>query len=1050
MILFLCNFMAAFTQQTITIKEYCKAFKTYPFSDPDPIPNMIPLRKIGTIYPYFRYDGYTSKSQEKKWKVVELENDYIKLMILPEIGGKIWTAIEKSTDQPFIYYNQVIKFRDVAVRGPWTSGGFEYNYGIYGHAPHCSTPVDYKLINKKNGSVSCIIGMLNLFTRTYWCIDINLQKDKAYFTTSSFWHNANPVEQPYYSWMNVGIKADGNLQFLFPGTKWIQHNGQVYNWPINEQNSKDLSFYKNNDFGGYKSYHVFGQRTEFFGGYWHDDDFGMGRYSTRDDKIGKKIWIWGMSQQGMLWEKLLTDNDGQYVELQSGRLFNQHWEESSLTPFKRKGFLPYATDKWTEYWFPVVKTKGFVAANNYGVLNLKKENGWLKIYFSPLQKIKDTLRIINKNEIIYSKDFSLEPLELYCDSFRFNADIEQLLANVGDKKLEYKPLKETKLNRPVTSPDNFDWNSVYGLHLQGKENIHQRNYRIAEEQLKACLKKNPNYLSALTDLSMLLHQKMEYEEALFYAKRALSINTYDPAANYYYGLINSKLGNIADAKDGLEIASIGMEYRSTSMSMLSELYLKEMNLSRSIEYAQKSIDFNHYNVNSYQLLAVNYRLLNDNDEADKVLDTILTQNPLNHFVRFEKYLWENSEENKNHFTNLIRNEMPQETFLELAIWYYNIGRKEEAVKLLKMAPQNATVLYWQSFLTGQSLNYSELNPDFVFPFRQETAEILNQLLQNNNYWLLKYHLALIHWNLDNIPKAYQYFSHCGNEPDYAPFYSARAEFALRNNVKGLNALADLKHAIELDHVQWRYGRQLATYYLSEQKFEEALFVTKQYYAMFPENYYLGLLHAKTLLKNKLFRKADEVLSKIEVLPNEGATAGRKLYKETQLMLALKEMKEKKYKKALKYIEISKQWPENLGVGKPYESDLDERLENWLAFECYTKLGDKISAQQMLNQILSFKPKKTAYINTFSSVNNLITAWAMQHTGKEEEAETFLQNWSEKEPHNSLVKWVISVFNGKNFKIQDEEKTDENYRILDAYIKLKKSELSVFHLEKKFL
>lgn len=864
-------------------------------------------------------------------------------------------------------------------------------------------------------------------------MDINLPKDKAYFTTKSFWHNSSLVEQPYYSWMNIGIKAEGNLQFIFPGTKWIEHNGQVYDWPIHEQNGRDLSFYENNDFEGYKSYHVFGRHNDFFGGYWHDDDFGMGRYSTRDDKIGQKIWIWGLSQQGMLWEKLLTDNDGQYVELQSGRLFNQHWEESLLTPFKRKDFSPQTTDKWTEYWFPVVKTKGFLAANNYGVLNLKKVNGWLKIYFSPLQKIKDTLRITNKNEIIYSKDLSLKPLELYCDSFRFDADIEQLWANLGDKKLEYKPLEETKLNRPVTSPDNFDWNSVYGLHLQGKDNIRQRNYRIAEEQLRTCLEKNPNYLPALTDLSMLLYHKMEYVEALFYAKRALSINTYDQAANYYYGLINRKLGEIADSKDGFEIASMGMEYRSASWSMLSELFLKEMNLTRSIEYALKSIDFNHYNVNSYQLLAVNNRLLKDNNEANKVLDTILTQNPLNHFARFETYLWESSKKNKNHFLDLIRNEMPQETFLELAIWYYNIGRKDDAIKLLKLAPQNAEISYWLAFLTGEPLDCSKLDPDFVFPFRQETAEILKELLLNNDYWLLKYHLALIHWNLYNISEANHLFSQCENKPDYAPFYSARAEFSLRNNIKELNALSDLKHAIELDHVQWRYGRQLATYYLSEQKFEEALFVTKQYYTMFPENYYLGLLHAKTLLKNKLFKKADEVLSKIEVLPNEGATAGRKLYKETQLMLALKEMKEKKYKKALKYIEISKQWPENLGVGKPYESDLDERLENWLAFECYTKLGDKIFAQQMLNQILSFKPKKTAYINTFSSVNNLVTAWAMQQTGKEEEAEAFLQNWSEKEPHNSLITWVINVFKGMDFHFQDEEKMDENYRILDAYM-----------------
>jgi predicted Zn-dependent protease len=919
------------------------------------------------------------------------------------------------------------------VRGPWTSGGFEYNYGIYGHAPHCSAPVDYTVINREDGSKSCVIGILNLFTRTYWCIDINLPEDKAYFTTKSFWHNSNPVEQPYYSWMNVGIKAEGNLQFIYPGTKWIQHNGQVYNWPVNEQNGKDVSFYKNNDFGGYKSYHVFGEHSEFFGGYWHNDDFGMGRYSTRDDKIGKKIWIWGLSQQGMLWEKLLTDNDGQYVELQSGRLFNQHWEESSLTQFKRKGFLPHATDKWTEYWFPVLKTKGFVAANNYGVLNLRKENGWLKICFSPLQEINDTLFITVNNKTIYSQGFLLKPLELYSDSIRFDSDKGQFRAILGDKKLEYNSQDEAKLNRPVTVPVDFDWNSTYGLYLQGKENIYQRDYRSAEAKLRTCIEKDPYYLPALVSLSMLQYNKMEYTEALYTVKIALSINTYDPAANYYYGLINSRLGETADAKDGFEIASMGMEYRSASWSMLSELYLKEMNLSRSIEYARKSIDFNHYNISSYQLLAVNYRLLKNKFEADKVLDSLLVHNPLNHFARFERYIWENSDINKRKLIDIVRNELPQETFLELAIWYYRVGRKGEAVELLKLASQNAEILYWLAFLTDQPLNYSEIAPDFVFPFRQETAEILEQLIHNNDSWLLKYHLALIHWNVNNTSKANHFFSQCGNEPDYAPFYSVRAEFSLRNNIKELNSLFDIKNAIKLDHVQWRYGRQLATYYLSLQKFEEALSVSEQYYTMFPENYYLGLLYVKALLKKQLFKKANEVLSKIKVLPNEGATEGRKLYKETQLMLALEEMRSENYKKAIKYIELAKQWPENLGVGKPYGSDIDERLEDWLAYKCYSKLGDNKASLQMLDKILSFKPQKSAYINTSSSANNLITAWVIEISENYDKAKNFLRQWLESDPKNEIIKWVLCNFNGQEYIISNETEGDENYRILKKYL-----------------
>ncbi|HEX9150530.1 MAG TPA: DUF5107 domain-containing protein, partial [Flavobacterium sp.] len=431
-----------------TIKEYKKVFTTYPFSDPDPIP-----KPDAKIYPYYRFDGFTDKPIQKEWKVVELENDYIKLTLLPEIGGKVWSAIEKSTGKDFIYNNHVIKFRDIAMRGPWTSGGVEGNYGIIGHTPNCATPVDFTTITRADGSVSCVIGVLDLLSRTSWKLDINLPKDKAYFTTSSFWFNSTELEQPYYTWMNTGIKAAGNLQFIYPGKNYLGHDGEYNSWPINKRNGKDLSFYNNNNFGGYKSYHVFGKYTDFFGGYWHDEDFGMARYSSHDDKPGKKIWIWGLSQQGMIWEKLLTDTDGQYVEVQSGRLFNQSGENSMYTPFKHRSFSPYQSDSWTEYWFPVKQTKGFVKANNYGAVNVINENGWLKIYFSPLQRLNEKLEVFDNEKRVYSKNIAVNPMELFKDSIQVGVDENKLRLTLGDNKLVWNSAPDDgDLNRPLEIP----------------------------------------------------------------------------------------------------------------------------------------------------------------------------------------------------------------------------------------------------------------------------------------------------------------------------------------------------------------------------------------------------------------------------------------------------------------------------------------------------------------------------------------------------------------------------------------------------------------------
>ncbi len=1023
--IFLIICILSTAQQKATIKEYEKNFKTYPFSDPNPIP------EPGRIYPYYRFDGYTNSPVQKEWKVIELENDYIKVMILPEIGGKIWAAIEKKTGKPFIYYNHVVKFRDVAMRGPWTSGGIEPNYGIIGHTPNCATPVDYITIRKPDGSASCVIGVLDLLTRTSWRIDINLPADKAYFTTSSFWYNASSIEQPYYTWMNTGIKADGNLQFIYPGTKYLGHDGEYSDWPINRENGKDISFYKNNDFGGYKSYHVFGKYTDFFGGYWHDEDFGMGRYSTHDDKAGKKIWIWGLSQQGMIWEKLLTDTDGQYVEVQSGRLFNQSADNSTFTPFKHKGFLPHTTDVWTEYWFPVRKTKGFVVANNFGALNIKRENEFLKIYFSPLQTINDELKITSGNKIIYSKVLRLTPLQSFADSIKISANDKGLIATLANKIKYEEDSSANVLSRPVQAPQDFNWNSTYGLYLQGKENIREREYARAKQKLMACLQTDPYYAPALTDLSMLLYRSANYGEALRMAKTALSVDTYDPAANYYYGLINLSLGNTTDAKDGFDIASLDVSFRSAAYTNLASIYLRENNLEKATEYARKGTDCNKYAVDAPQMLSLIYRLQNNKQLAEKILDTLQKYDPLNHFARFEKYLWQPTTENETRFTGLIKNEMPQETYLELAIWYFNIGRKEDAAKILQLSPLDAEVLYWRSFLENKPLNTDKLHPDLVFPFRSETAEVLKTLIQKNDYWLLKYHLALIQWSYDNISLAKQLFEACGNMPDYAPFYAARAKFNMRND--GGEVLSDLQRAANLDKGQWRYGNGLVNYYLSQRQYEQALKVAKEYQNQFPASYLIGMLYAKTLVLNKQYETANAVLKTIRILPNEGATEGRQLYRENQLMLALGEMKKKNYKEALQYVMESKQWPENLGVGKPYPEDIDERVEDWLGYENYVRLGDKQAAKQMLDKILAFKPYKDESGNIIPSVKNLVTAWALQKTGKPDEAEKLLKSWIEKEPGNKLAKWTIDAYNGNYSKLPDEMQTDENYRVLQEWI-----------------
>jgi tetratricopeptide (TPR) repeat protein len=999
-----------------TVRESTRVIRTYPFSDPDPVP------VVGRIYPYFRFDGYTDTPVDREWKVVVLENDYLAVTILPEIGGKIWSAVEKSTGRSFIYENHVVKFRDIAMRGPWTSGGIEANYGIIGHTPNCATPVDYAVRTGADGA-TVVVGVLDLLTRTSWRLEITLPSGAAYFTTRSSWHNATPIEQPYYSWMNAAVKAAGGLELIFPGTHYIGHGGEAAPWPVNPADGRNLAFYAQNDFGPYKSYHVVGRNSDFFGAYWHDDDFGMGRYSTRDDKPGKKAWIWGLSRQGMIWEPLLTDTDGQYVEVQSGRLFNQAAEASTRTPFKHRGFEPYATDTWTEYWFPVKGTRGFVTANDHGALNVilpgtaQRAGGQpgpapahgLEIRFSPIQAIDDPLEVLDGDRVVFRTRLSLGPMETWARTIDARIPAGRLRVRIGNW-LDYRPEAGDELSRPLESPHDFDWESVQGLHLTGKEWMRQREYAQAQAALEACLRKDPNYLPALSDLAMVRFRAMDYQGAWDLARRGLSIDTYDAASNYYYGLSSVRLGRIADAMDGFDVAASSPAFRSAAWIELARIHLRRGDLAAASAYASRSRRLDEDGVEALQLETVCARLRGVGTRA--TADLAASRDPLSHFSRFERYLVLNDEASRRAFVDGIRNEMPQETFLELAAWYSDLGRLPEARQLLEMAPPTGEVLYWLAFVqdalhdpvSAETLRRADAaSPRLVFPFRAESVPVFEWAAGKTPDWRPKYYLALIWWSRHEMARARDLLSQCGSAPDFAPFYAARA--AAFETVSGDRALADLRRAADLDPREWRFGRLLVERAIDDRAFDQALETAERYSTASPGNYVLGMLHAKALLLTRRFTEASAALARLNVLPYEGSAGARALYREAELMVGVAEMKAGRPDAAMRRITAARDWPEHLGAGKPYPEDVDERLEDFLAADCFDRQGRSADARVLRDRLAGPGASRPGFAR-------LLSALAAKAAGLAADGRQALAAWIADQADPRVADWGRRLFAGE--------------------------------------
>ncbi|WP_315814863.1 hypothetical protein [Paraflavitalea speifideaquila] len=252
--------------------------------------------------------------------------------------------------------------------------------------------------------------------------------------------------------------------------------------------------------------------------------------------------------------------------------------------------------------------------------------------------------------------------------------------------------------------------------------------------------------------------------------------------------------------------------------------------------------------------------------------------------------------------------------------------------------------------------------------------MLQWVTQQTDDWKPKYWLALIYKDRNRLAESSMLLQQLKEIPDYAPFYAARA---LASENKPEQILRDLTRAMALDNQEWRYHKLLGECYIRQGREDTALLVAGNFYSTHSSTYIMGMLYAKTLLLNKQYAEGDRLLSKLNIIPFEGATEGRELYREAKLMQALQQIKNKKYKKALTFIREAREWPQHLGVGKPYEEEVDERLEDWLMYQCGHKTGDKDQAKASLDKITRFHPKVDNTVRNFIPANALVTLWALE-------------------------------------------------------------------------
>jgi tetratricopeptide (TPR) repeat protein len=991
--------------QETTVSETLIAFRTYPFSDPDPVPRM------GKIYPYFRFQGYTTVAEERPWKIVTLENSFLRVLIAPELGGKVLGALEKSTGKEFLYFNRVMKFRDVALRGPWTSGGIEFNFGVIGHTPTTATPVDYLTRTNPDGSVSCIVGALDLPSRTEWRVEIRLPAERALFEIRSFWFNPTEQTSSLYHWMNAGVRADSTLEVLYPGTAYITHAGERAAWPIDAE-GRDLSYYRNNDFGSYKSYHVLGTFTDFFGARW--GDFGVIHWSPYVEKPGKKLWIWGLSREGEIWVNLLTDTDlgnTQYVELQSGIHFNQAIPQSSRTPFKHMQFLPYSSESFTEAWYPFVGLQGVSRATPELALDARVSGATLHFEICPTGELNERIEVMDRGRRVYSRHLALAPLETFEDSVAFKMGADDYEIRIGTL-MRYGSAEATTrtLERPTTTPASFDWASATGLALEARELERQRDYEGALRAYRSSLQKDPDFLPSLSGAAELLYRRMQCEEARDLARHALAVDTYDPRANFVYGLAQRELKRPYDARDGFGIAARSRTYRPAAYLQLAEMAFLDSAMNDAARLAERAVLEDGHNISARCLLAVLARLGGDAPRAHARCDDLLEIDPLNHCGRFERYRLEGSAESRDAFTGLIRNELPHETYLELAAYYLQLGLAGEAALVLTLAPDQPMVNFWRAYLADQLSRSDEstaflkralsADPALVFPHRRESLAILRWAESQSPGWKTGYYLALLLWHLGRTDEARELLERAGKAPRFAPFYLARA--SLRSGIPERERV-DYERAVEVAPETWRPYHALAHFLNGQGDFADALSVSAEAAGRFPAHGPTQFLHARTLMLNGQYDACLVILDTLNVLPAEGARDGRDVYHQACVLSALERISTGKLSEARALLERARLWPEHLGSGKPYEPDT--RTEDYLTAVVYQHQGD-VRGADSLREVVAERTRRDA---SRSTPQHLLGAEALRELGNEDEGRATLQRWLDREPQDAAAQFCFLVF-----------------------------------------
>ena len=887
----------------------------------------------GRVYPHAVCEKVSDEKTDREYTAVFLENDYILVMILPEIGGRIQRLYDKTTGYDAVYYNEVIKPALVGLVGPWISGGIEFNWPQH-HRPSTFDPVDHWVTENDDGSVTVWVGETEKMFHQKTSTAFTVYPDKAFLEIRGQFYNPTDRPQTFLWWANPAVSVNDHTRSIFPPdvTAVMDHGKRDVStfhfatgtyYKVDYSPGTDISRYKNVPVP--TSYMAAHSDFDFVGNY--DDAVRAGLLHVADHHIspGKKQWTWGNGDFGRAWDRNLTDENGPYIELMTGVYTDNQPDFTFLKPYEKKSF--------TQYFMPYRQVGGVKNASKELLMNLEcAENAVRVLLYAPVELGNVTLELLKDGAAVCKEELTLHTSDVFEKEIplTYEDPCSLTLRAVKDEKvlLSYTPLPASE--EPVPSP-------AEALPEPEKVATNEQLFLAAthlEQYRHATRSPGPYYLEGLrrdpTDIRLnngygkYLYKKGLFEKALPCFRQAVKSatwknpNPYDCEPYYYLGLTLKALGQKEEAYDAFYKAAWDGNQQRNAFYQLALLAAEKEAYEQALFFAEQSLQNGLHNLKARLLKTTLLRLTGRTEEAISFAKETRRIDPLDHGSLYELYRLTEEEALLQECRALLRNDA--HNYIELALSYRAAGMKAEEAKVLHLAPKDSgpLLLYYLYDCTG---NDSELaaaeaaDSLYCFPNRLEDIEVLQKAATAGGQYA-KYYLGCLYYDRERHADAAVLWEECASRISLPTVYRNLSLYYYNKAGQPDKAGEAMEKAFAMDQTDARIFFELDQFYkITNRPASERLDKMEAHPELLAQRDDLYTEYITLLNMAGRYREAYERTMNHKFHPWEGGEGKIPAqYRSALKKMALACMDEDR-KKAVSLLTQALAYPENLGEGK---------------------------------------------------------------------------------------------------------------------------------------